>query len=232
MKTILISGCSYGLVFSHHDIQDHIKETFGVDRIVNLSETGSSIKSQIQRVIEWLARTKEKPDLVLIPFTHIERYDSPLSSVPDPSTAYDVSLCVSMKPFQSDEEIMNRFKSRVTKDVVNQLLKSMTLTYNDVSAFNNFVTQAELFSGWLENKGIKHLFFNMGNNFTSDWRYGDIEKKRFMYENKNIVNVFSFCGNKFMYDNSKNNIHGGPFTHHHDVEQNKLLITKLKSFIM
>jgi len=231
MKTILISGCSYGCVFSHHNIQDHIKETFGVDNIVNLSKPGSSIKSQIQRAIEWLATAKEKPDLVLIPFTHIERYDSPLSSVPDPATAYDVSLCVSMRPFESEERLMNRFKSRVNKDVVNQLLKSMTLTYNDVSAFNNFVTQAELFSGWLENKGIKHLFFNMANDFTSDWRFGNIEKKRFMYENKNIVNVFSFCANKFMYDNAKHKIPGGPFTYHHEVEENKLLITKLKSFI-
>jgi len=231
MKTILISGCSYSLVFSHHDIQDHIKETFGVDEIVNLSETGSSIKSQIQRVIEWLSTANAHPHLVLIPFTHIERYDSSLSEIPNPSTAYDVSLCVSMKPFHSDEEIMNRFKSRVNKDLVNQILRSMTLTYNDVSAFNNFVTQAETFSGWLENKGIKHLFFNMSNNL-NEGRFGNFEKKRFLNENQNIVNVFSFCGNKFMYDNAKNKIDGGQYTHHHDVEQNKLLIDKLKSFII
>ena len=230
MKTILISGCSYSLVFSHHDI-DHIKETFGVDRIVNLSETGSSIKSQIQRVIEWLSIAENKSDLVLMPFTHIERYDAPLNSVPNPATGFDVSLCVSMDPFESDEGIKNRFRSRVPIDLVNQLLKTMTLTYNDVSAFNNFVTQAETFSGWLENKGIKHLFFNMSNNL-NEGRFGNIKKKKFLNENQNIVNFFSFCGNKFMYDNAKNKIDGGQYTHHHDVEQNKLLIDKLKSFII
>jgi hypothetical protein len=231
MKTILISGCSYSLVFSHHEIQDHIKKTFGVDQVVNLSETGSSIKSQIQRVIEWVSVSKNKPHLVLMPFTHIERYDAPLSNVLDPATGFDVSLCVSMDPFESVEGIKNRFKSRVPMDLVNQLLKTMTLTYNDVSAFNNFVTQAETFSGWLENRNIKHLFFNMSNNLNEN-KFQNIGKKYFLNENQNIVNIFSFCGNKFMHDHAKSKINGGQYTHHHDVEQNKLLINKLKTFII
>ena len=144
MKTILISGCSYSEIFSQVDLQDYIKEKFNVDNIVNLSHTGSSVDRQIKVVIEWLSNNPF-PDLVLMPLTHIERYDDSVSSKFVPGMAYDESLCVSMDPFPDAQQMNRRFPSRVDLHTVNNLLKYKTLAYNDTSAFNNFICRCRHF---------------------------------------------------------------------------------------
>ena len=237
MKTILISGCSYSLIFSHVDLQDYIREKFNVENIVNLSRGGSSVDRQIKVTIEWLSNNPF-PELVLMPLTQIERYDDSVSSKFNPSMAYDESLCVSMDPFPNEQQMNQRFPSRVDLHTVNNLLKYKTLAYNYTSAFNNFITKIITFSGWLQSKKIKHLMFNMCNKFNKQ-PLSRINKQVFLKENKNIIDIYNFIGNKFMYDNLTDDLKDeekiselGFYFHHYGSKSNKLLIDYLNSYII
>lgn len=237
MKTILISGCSYGQIFDHLPLQQYIKNKFKVEKIVNLSRTGSSVDRQIKTVMEWLA-TNPFPDLVLMPLTHVERYDESVSNRFDPAMALDESLCVSMDPFVDDKQMNNRFQSRIDLQTMNALLKNKTLVYNDRSAFNNFVTKIITFSGWLQHNRIRHVLFNMCNLFDKD-KFSKIKKQQFLNGNKNVIDLFSFCGNTYMHENltdeqrTQEKIGGlGAHAHHYNAESNKVLINYLNSYII
>jgi hypothetical protein len=237
MKTILISGCSYSEIFSHVDLQDYIKQKFNVEKIVNLSRGGSSVDRQIKVAMEWLS-DNPFPELVLMPLTHIERYDDSVSSEFNPGMAYDESLCVSMPPFPSEQQMNQRFPSRVDLHSVNNLLKYKTLVYNNTSAFNNFLTKIIAFSGWLQSKKIRHLMFNMCNKF-EEQRYSRIKKQLFLKRNKNVIDIYNFIGNKFMHDNLTDDLKNnekistlGFYCHHYGSESNKPLIDYLNSYII
>lgn len=237
MKTILISGCSYSEIFSHTQLRDYIHEKFGVENIVNLSRGGSSVDRQIKVAMEWLS-TNPTPELVLMPLTHVERYDASVSSVFDSAMAYDEPLCVSMPPFAGRKQMMQRFPSRIDLETVNNLLKDNTLVYNNTSSFNNFVTKIITFSGWLESKNIRHILFNMCNKF-DEKIFSQINKQIFLNDNKNIINIYKFVGNQFMYQNLTDELKEaegvndlGAYTHHYGIESNKPLIDYLNSYII
>ena len=63
-KRLVVSGCSYGSVYS--DISQELKNLFGVDEIINLSNLGGSPDRQMRVVIEWIAQNG-KPDMVKCP---------------------------------------------------------------------------------------------------------------------------------------------------------------------
>ena len=94
MKTILISGCSYGLIFNHHLLKPYFDNNFGAKNIINISKAGASFDSQIKNILETLS-VSDKPDLILIPITHITRYDEPVGKKFNQSLAHDRPLCVS-----------------------------------------------------------------------------------------------------------------------------------------
>ena len=237
MKTILISGCSYSEIFYLENIQQYIKEKFQVDKVVNISRIGSSIPRQIKAVVEWMA-VYEKPELILLPITHITRYDESVREKYDIWNTHDEPLCASMDPFKDSDHMNRQFKSRIDIEQVNQLIKLKTLIYNDVAAFNNFLTQIILFSGWLRSQNIKHLIFDMCNDFKEE-DYAGIKKQKFLSKNKNIIDIFKFCGNDFMYKSLTPEQHCeekinylGKNAHHYGVEPNIKLIDYLKSYII
>jgi hypothetical protein len=237
MKTILISGCSYCEIFSLINLQNYVKEKFRVDRIVNISKQGSSIFRQIKAVIEWISFFGP-PDLVLLPLSHITRYDESIGLKYDVWNAFDETLCASMDPLKNNEEMNTRFNSRIDVEQINQLIKLKTLVYNEDSSFNNMLTQIITFSGWLKNENINHIIFDMCNNFNKK-NYSSIKKRKFLSKNKNIIDIFKFCGNDFMYQNLTPEQHVeekidylGKNAHHYGLEPNKKLIDYLKSYIM
>ena len=75
-KKLVISGCSYGMVYS--EIQEELKKIFGIDEVINLSEQGASPDRQIRVVIEWIAQNG-KPDMVIMPVSHFNRFDLPIA---------------------------------------------------------------------------------------------------------------------------------------------------------
>jgi len=78
MSTLLISGCSYGLVYS--EIVEELKTLFSVDEVINLSSAGTSPDRQIRVVIEWIAQNGN-PDMVIMPVSHHNRFDLPIAGI-------------------------------------------------------------------------------------------------------------------------------------------------------
>ena len=80
--------------------------------------------------------------------------------------------------------------------------------------------------------------FNMCNKF-DEQRLSQINKQRFLKENKNIIDVYKFVGNKFMYDHLTDDLKNkekistlGFYSHHYGSESNKPLINYLNSYII
>ena len=80
-KKLLISGCSYGVVYS--EIQDDLKKIFNVDEVVNISQNGGSPDRAIRVAIEWIAQNG-KPDMLILPVSHYNRFDLPIAERMDP----------------------------------------------------------------------------------------------------------------------------------------------------
>ena len=64
MKTLLISGCSYGMIYS--EMTEELKTMFEVDRVINLSGIGASPDRQMRVIIEWIAQNS-MPTMVILP---------------------------------------------------------------------------------------------------------------------------------------------------------------------
>jgi len=237
MKTILISGCSYGWIYHDDKLQQELKNNFEIDKIINISESGCSIDRQIKAVVEWLS-INDVPDLIILPITHSTRYDEPIAKNITSLNDYNQSLCVSMDFFLNNIKMKERLDSRFDINFINNLIKIKTLIYNDLSSFNNFLTKIIIFSGWLKSLNIRHLIFDMCNNFDKE-KYLEIKKQKFLKNNKNIIDIFKFCGNDFIYNNTspselknKNIDYSMKNITHYDVEGNIKLIKYLKSYII
>jgi hypothetical protein len=78
----------------------------------------------------------------------------------------------------------------------------------------------------------------MCNNFKEE-DYKLIIKTKFLKDNKNIIDIFNFCGNGFIYDNTdiselknKKILPEMKYITHYEAEGNIKLIKYLKSYII
>ena len=94
-----------------------------------------------------------------------------------------------------------------------------------------------MFTAFLDNAGIDYLMFDMCNEF--DKRhikgYKGFDKLKLIESNKKVIDIFTFCGNKFMWDSMKDedkkdnpdwNIHHAPKQY---VELEKYLLKHIDS---
>ena len=206
MKTLLISGCSYGMVYS--EIESELKDIFEVDRIVNLSSVGSSPDRQVRVVIEWIAQNG-KPDMVIMPVSHYNRFDLPIANKFDPLH--------NLHHKSNWHRIINR------DDIDTDIVSLETLeTYMKSGAIVHSVEHTEhdklfvkiiTFQAYLELNKIRHLIFDTGNYYEKLWmEYLSIDnennsgyqpgmKKRDLIKNsKGIYRLLSFCSNVWMYE--------------------------------
>jgi hypothetical protein len=204
VKKLLISGCSYGLVYS--EIQDDLKSTFGVDEVVNLSEAGASPDRQIRVVIEWIAQNG-KPDMVMMPVSHYNRFDLPIAEKFDP--LHNLHLKAS---WQADllqrRNIEDKFK-----DTLKTFLKAGAILHEVEHTTHDYLfVKLITFQAYLQVNQIRHLIFDTGNYYEKLWiKYLSIDdennsgyqpgmKKRDLIENcKGIYKLLSFCSNVWMY---------------------------------
>lgn len=209
-KTLLISGCSYGVCFSN--IEDSLKKLFEVDHVVNLSEGGASLDRCIRVVIEWIAQN-HTPYMVILPVTHSHRFDLPISKKNHPLHNIHYKCCwhgtrineeiyeKSINPLIPFESLRDFFKHGV---MVHQI-EHPSQDYNFVKLLT--------FQAFLQINGIHHLIYDSGNYYQKVWMKHisvDLEnnsgyqpgmKKRDLIKNcKGIFNFFDFCANAWMYD--------------------------------
>lgn len=205
-KKLVISGCSYGMVYS--EIQEELKKIFGIDEVINLSEQGASPDRQIRVVIEWIAQNG-KPDMVIMPVSHSNRFDLPIAKKFDPlhnlhhkSTWHTIAgrdnINTDLVPLETLETFIK----------TGSIVHTVEHTEHD-KLFVKLIT----FQAYLEFNKIRHLIFDTGNDYEKLWmKYLTIDdqnnsgyqpgmRKRDLVENcDGIYKFFTFCSNAWMYE--------------------------------
>lgn len=211
MKTLLISGCSYSMVYS--EITEELKTMFEVDRVINLSSRGTSPDRQIRVVIEWIAQNG-MPTMVILPVSHYNRFDLPIAKNFDPLHN------LHYKSSWSNEWIENNkddFNDIIDIDILRQFIKTGAMVNQIEHTIHDYLFVKLLtFQSYLQLNGIKHLIFDTGNFYEKLWmKYLSIDeknnsgyqpgmKKRDLIEKcPGIYKFFTFCSNVWMYDQIK-----------------------------
>ena len=205
MKTLLITGCSYGRVYS--EIESELKEIFDVDKVVNLSSDGASPDRQIRVVIEWIAQNG-KPDMVIMPVSHSDRFDLPIAKDFDP--LHNLHARTSW----SNNIVLDGLNDEIDKDIFDKFLKYGAMIYQIQHPTHDYLfVKLITFQAYLETNKIRHLIFDTGNYYEKMWmKYLSIDeknnsgyqpgmRKRDLIENcPGIYKFFSFCSNVWMYE--------------------------------
>ena len=257
MSTLLISGCSYGLVYS--EIEEELKTLFSVNEVINLSSAGASSDRQIRVVIEWIAQNGN-PDMVIMPVSHCNRFDLPIAG------KFDNLHNLHHKASWTVDWIDRDVRKKTINDIIDiDTLKTFIKTGAIVNQIEHTVhdylfVKLLTFQAYLQQNKIRHLIFDTGNYYEKLWmHYLSIDdennsgyqpgmKKRDLIERcAGIYKFLSFCSNVWMYEqiadknnhyikfankNLKDMIVGGTDNEIATIHHNKEEIIKLMEFLI
>ncbi len=194
----------------YSELEDDLKKMFQVDEVVNLSQPGASPDRQIRVVIEWIAQNG-KPDMVIMPVSHHNRFDLPIAERFDP--LHNLHWKASWQTEKRDN-----IDARHDKDTLETFLKAGAVLHEVEHTTHDYLFVKLLtFQSYLELNKIRHLIFDTGNYYEKIWmKYLSIDdennsgyqpgmKKRDLIENcKGIYKLLSFCSNVWMYQEMDN----------------------------
>jgi hypothetical protein len=224
--TLLINGCSFAECWTPSS--EFVKQLDCKDYI-NLGKRGTSFQRTVRSTVEWIAQNGN-PSYVIIPITFSHRWELALNDNEDPIDG-------SWVPLQNSNYISEKYNLQSTN--LDQLKKLVDDYYSIIPTIKTYwdkmFTEIIMFAGWLDNKKISYLMFDMCNQFDKKHLkgYKGFEKIEFIEQNKNIIDLFSFCGNLFMWnslpDIDKKQI--DPICYHHQDPQYKVLEDHLLKYI-
>lgn len=230
--TLLINGCSFTECWTP---STEFVSKLNCNNVVNIGKIGTSFQRTARSTIEWIAQNGE-PGYVVIPITFSHRWELSIANKED-------DIDGTWYPLQRKEFIN---KNKISKLVSTEKLELLIdLYYGSIpdirSYWDKCFTEIIMLAGWLENKKIPYLLFDMCNQFdrkhlkTFDGKdnYKGFEKLKFIEQNKKIIDIFSFCGNEFMWQSlsadDKKNI--DPTLYHHKDPQYRVLEDYLLNYI-
>ena len=207
MSDLLLNGCSYTAIWKP---SIPFLDRIGCDRVVNISKHGGSFQRTCRTTVEYFAQ-KTKPKFAIIPLTFRHRWELSIRQSNDnldgawyplhPSTVVDDDVIVSKKKMQ---KLLDQYYGLIP---------------NDITYLDRMFTEIILLSSFLEANKVNYIMFDMCNAFTKENMEGfkGIEKINLINQNKNIINLFEFCGNSFMWEmlSPKQKLETDKFTHHH-----------------
>ena len=224
MKTLLLNGCSFGECWT--PTKKFIAD-LGCDNVINISKMATSFQRTCRSTVEWIAQN-DKPYFVIVPITFSHRWELAIGNNED-------QIDGSWFPLQRKEWI-DTYSGQLHKDVNVEKLKNMLdLYYGTIPTIKTYwdklFTEAIMLSSFLESKGIKHLFFDMCNEFDKKHikGYKGFDKLRLIESNNNIIDLFNFCGNRYMWNTMADN-NSVDFNIHHAPEQYKHLEKHLLTY--
>ena len=224
-KTLLVNGCSFGECWTP---TDNFFKSLGCGEVVNISKVATSFQRTCRSTVEWIAQNGN-PEFVVIPITFVHRWELAVGDGED-------QLDGSWFPIQC-KELLHTTGHRLNTDVDKSKLENLIdLYYGSIPTIKTFwdkaFTEIILLASFLEHKNIKYLFFDMCNEFnqTHIKGYSGFEKLKLIGQNRNVVDLFSFCGNRYMWNTIKNN-NDVDFNTHHAPEQYQELEKYLLDYV-
>jgi len=225
VKTLLLNGCSFGQFWNP---ADHFVSSLGCDSLTNISKFATCFQRTCRTTVEWIAQNGN-PEFVLIPITFCHRWELAINKKEDPIDG-------TWFPLQR-KELIDEHQKELRSDVdVDKLKNMLDLYYGSIPTVDTYwdkmFTEIIMLSAFLESRGIKHLFFDMCNEFDKKHINGSkgFDKVKLIESNKNIFDLFNFCGNRYMWNSMANN-DNIDFNIHHAPEQLKHLEKYLLTYI-
>ena len=225
MKTLLLNGCSFGERWKPSN--DFVKR-LGCESVTNISKMATSFQRTCRSTLEWISQNSD-PAFVIIPITFSHRWELAISDDED-------ELDGSWSPIQR-KELLDDIKLNLHRDVSKVKLKQLVdLYYGSIPTIKTYwdklFTEIILLASFLENRKIKYLFFDMCNEFDKKHikGYKGFEKVKMINANKNIIDIFGFCGNRYMWSTMKNK-EQTDFNVHHAPEQYRALEKYILDYI-
>ena len=224
--TLLVNGCSFTECWAP---SLEFIEKLNCKDYINLGKGGTSFQRTVRSTIEWMAQNGN-PSYVIIPITFAHRWELALNSDEDPIDG-------SWVPLQNSNYMSEKYNLQST--TLNRLKKLVDNYYSIIPTIKTYWDKIFMdiivFSSFLENRKIPYLMFDMCNQFdhTHLNNYKGFEKIKFIEQNKNIIDLFSFCGNCFMWeslpDADKQQI--DKVLYHHNAPQYQILEKYLLNYI-
>jgi hypothetical protein len=228
MKTLLINGCSFGYIWNPNP--DFISG-LDCDKVVNISKPGTSFQRTCRSTVEWIAQNGS-PRFVVIPITFCHRWEMPIGK----DTRFD-KIDGDWIPIQSSKAMSennhhginlkyNIDKVRKLSDLYHGLVNS-TIGYWD-----RLFTEIIMLGAFFDHRKIPYLMWDMCNDFDEQLLidHPHITKAQILKQNKRIINIFSFCGNKYMW-RAKAMHKKKQFNQHHDANEYRTLEQYLITYI-
>lgn len=209
--TLLINGCSFAQGW--HNPSEKFLQTLGCFSVTNISKVATSFQRTYRSTIEWIAQNGT-PEFVIVAVPYVTRWELSVAGKEDvlDGTWYPIQIST-----------LNNVQDLSTM-VDDKKFSSMVENYYgcipDIRTYwDKFFIDLIGFSSFLSQHQIKHVFFDMCNNFDSKHikNFLGFDKIKFIKSNDSIIDLFSFCGNKHIYDclttEKQKQIH--PYSHHH-----------------
>lgn len=224
--TLLINGCSFAECWAP---SLEFIEKLNCKDYINLGKPGTGFQRTVRSTVEWMAQNGN-PSYVIIPITFAHRWELALNSDEDPIDG-------SWVPLQNSNYMSEKYNLQST--TLNRLKKLVDDYYSIIPTIKTYwdkiFTDIIVFSSFLENRKIPYLMFDMCNQFDHIHlnNYKGFKKIKFIEQNKNIIDLFSFCGNRFMWeslpDADKKQI--DKISYHHKATQYQILEKYLLDYI-
>jgi hypothetical protein len=218
MKTILLNGCSFAEFWKP---SDKFIGSLGGGDLINLGKAGTSFQRTCRSTIEWVAQNGS-PDFVLIPITFAHRWELALNQDED-------DIDGSWIPLQNSNFLSNDY--RLQDSSINDVKKLVDQYYKIIPTLKTYwdkmFTEIITFSAFLEKQKINYLMWDMCNGFDKEHLnihlkpYKAFRKIDLISQNPRIIDIWSFCGNRYMRDTMPEDVKKDTpeFAHHHKSEQ-------------
>lgn len=230
MKTILLNGCSFAEFWKP---SDKFIGSLGGGDLINLGKAGTSFQRTCRSTIEWVAQNGS-PDFVLIPITFAHRWELALNQDED-------DIDGSWIPLQNSNFLSNDY--RLQDSSIDDVKKLVDQYYKIIPTLKTYwdkmFTEIITFSAFLEKQKINYLMWDMCNGFDKEHLnihlkpYKAFRKIDLISQNPRIIDIWSFCGNRYMRDTMPEDVKKDTpeFAHHHKSEQYRHLEQYITNYL-
>jgi len=207
---LLMNGCSYTKIWSP---SQRFLDALGCDKVSNIALYGGSFQRVCRTTIEYFAKNT-KPGFVLIPITFTYRWELAVGNKNDDMEG-------NWLPMRTNNDLKReQIAHGVSKERIDDLVDHYYgCIPNDINYIDKMFTDIIMLSSFLEKQDVPYLMFDMCNGFDREdlKNFKGMDKFSLIENNKNIIDLFKFCGNSHMWSTltTEQQEKADKITHHH-----------------